>query len=79
MPGAERALAHLLAKGVPMVLATSTPRTTLEKKVANHPILQKAFTRDGEWCVVTGDEVKEGKPSPEIFLKVAPSPARVRL
>ena len=42
MPGAERALAHFLAKGVPMVLATSSSRETVEKKFAGHPILRRA-------------------------------------
>lgn len=53
LPGAARLLAHLRAHGVPMALATSTPRATLERKLSNKAALREAFG-DRICC---GDEV----------------------
>lgn len=38
MPGAGRLLWHLHHQGVPMALATSTPRATFERKMTGHLI-----------------------------------------
>ena len=64
MPGARRLLDHLYAHRhrIKTALATSTPSSFLRKKMASH---------DG-WIerldvITTGDEVENGKPSPDIF------------
>jgi len=51
--------------GLKKCIATSTERSSMEKKLTHAGILHRF---DGS---VTGDEVQEGKPNPEIFLKAA--------
>jgi len=65
-PGTVDLLEKLLAAGFPLAIATSSPRSSFEKKMAFHPeILGKMA------ATVTGDEVSRGKPHPEIFLEAA--------
>ena len=52
MPGAGRLLMHLRAAGVPMSLATSTPRATFDRKMGAHAQLRAGFH-----SVHCGDEV----------------------
>lgn len=66
MPGAERLLRHLAAHGVPLALATSTPRAVLALKRRSMGTLFDTFT-----AVVAGDDVTNGKPSPEAYLAAA--------
>jgi riboflavin kinase len=66
LPGALRLLSHLSAAGVPVAVATSTPRATFDKKLAT-----KAGLRALWRAVVCGDEVARGKPSPDVFLAAA--------
>jgi pseudouridine-5'-monophosphatase len=51
---------------IPMAVATSASRATHEMKTANHKALFSSFS-----TVICGDEVKEAKPSPEIFQRAA--------
>lgn len=68
MPGAERLVRHLHAHGVPMALATSSHRRHYELKTTKHKDLFSLMHH-----IVVGDdlEIKQGKPSPDIFLVAA--------
>jgi riboflavin kinase len=66
LPGALRLLKHLCAAGVPVAVATSTPRATFNKKLATKAELRALWR-----AVVCGDEVAAGKPSPDVFLAAA--------
>lgn len=64
--GAQKLVDALLARGVPLALATSTPRASFDKKMAHHPELLYAMS-----AVVTGDDVQHGKPAPDAFVRAA--------
>ncbi|KAL6784428.1 hypothetical protein ACKKBF_B01750 [Auxenochlorella protothecoides x Auxenochlorella symbiontica] len=66
LPGAERLIRHLHQHGIPACLATSSNIRGYAKKTTNHGALFSLFTHK-----VTGDEVAQGKPHPEIFLAAA--------
>lgn len=68
LPGAERLVRHLHARGVPQALATSSTREFFELKTRRHRDWFALFD-----AVVTGDdpEVRQGKPAPDIFLTAA--------
>lgn len=66
LPGADRLLRHLAEQGVPMALASSSPRRNITAKLSYHPEWLKAFAE-----TVAGDEVEHGKPAPDIFLRAA--------
>lgn len=65
MPGASRLIKHLHAKGIPICLTTGSHRRHFELKTQRHGELFSLMHH-----VVLGDdpEVKQGKPSPDIFL-----------
>ncbi|KAF3325797.1 (DL)-glycerol-3-phosphatase 2-like [Carex rostrata] len=65
LPGVERLLNHLHAKGIPMCVATGSHARHFLLKTQNHG---KIFSLMHH--VVKGDdpEVKQGKPSPDVFL-----------
>ena len=65
MPGAEEILRVLHQKGVPVGLASSSPRHMIEKVLERHDVLQYFEV------IVSGDMVERSKPDPEIFLKCA--------
>ena len=65
MPGAEEILRVLHQKGVPVGLASSSPRHMIEKVLERHDVLQYFD------AIVSGDMVERSKPDPEIFLKCA--------
>lgn len=69
MPGAERALRHFVAKGIPLALATSTTASALALKTIKHPILRSKADGGVFGTVVTGERVKNGKPAPDIFIE----------
>ncbi|KAA8522766.1 hypothetical protein F0562_009072 [Nyssa sinensis] len=68
MPGASRLVRHLHANGVPICVATGSHRRHFELKTQRHGELFSLMHH-----VVLGDdpEVKQGKPSPDIFLAAA--------
>ena len=67
MPGAERLVQHLQAAGMPLAIATSSGRESVEIKLAPHPWLQRIAVR------VHGDDpqIQQGKPAPDLFIEAA--------
>jgi pseudouridine 5'-phosphatase len=65
-PGVERLVSSLKASGVKIAVATSSPRNLLEAKKTGKADFFRLFD-----AIVCGDDVINGKPSPEIFLKAA--------
>ena len=63
--GARELLAWLKARDVPMAIATSSRRVQAEDK------LGRTGLRDFFDVIVAGDEIKRGKPDPEIFQTAA--------
>lgn len=66
MPGAERLIKHLYNHNIPIAVATSSGEESVIVKIKHHQDVFKLFQR-----ITKGTEVKEGKPSPEIFLLAA--------
>lgn len=64
-PGLYEVLSYLKGNGVKIALATSTSRQTAEFN------LQSAKVTDYFDALVCGDDVKNGKPHPEVFLTAA--------
>ncbi len=65
MPGAEELMQFLKEKGIKVALASGTRKAT----VLSH--LKKLNCEDYFDAIVGGDEIKNGKPAPDIFLKAA--------
>ena len=65
MPYAFEAVDYFRKKGVPLALATASPRDESEIKFEKTGI-NKSFD-----VIVCGDEVKNGKPHPDIYLTAA--------
>ncbi|KAF9687165.1 hypothetical protein SADUNF_Sadunf02G0065400 [Salix dunnii] len=66
LPGANRLIKHLSGHNVPMALASNSPRESIESKISYQQGWKGSFS-----VVIAGDEVRTGKPSPEIFLEAA--------
>ena len=64
-PGAAQILQLLKNRDIPVGLASSSPRTMIEKVLKRHDVLQYFDV------VISGDMVLKGKPDPEIFLRCA--------
>lgn len=64
-PGVHEVLDHVEAAGIRTVVATSTGRASAERA------LEIAGVRARLPWIVTGDEVENGKPAPDIFLRAA--------
>lgn len=64
--GAERIIRYLLEHHIPMALATSSPFARVQDAFSNSVFGGVPFAK-----VITGQEVTNGKPHPEIFLKAA--------
>ena len=60
-PGAAEILQSLRNKNIPVGLASSSPRTMIEKVLKRHGVLQYFDV------VISGDMVQKGKPDPEII------------
>ena len=63
LPGAERLVTELAAGGIPQAVASSTPRANLVEIL---PRIHLPLTQ-----YVAAEDVTEGKPQPEVFLKAA--------
>ncbi|KAJ8906451.1 hypothetical protein NDN08_002944 [Rhodosorus marinus] len=66
LPGADELVSHLANRGVKIAIATSSPTALLAAKRDAHPEFFSKFL-----AVVCADDVKRGKPDPEIFLRAA--------
>ncbi|OWM85210.1 hypothetical protein CDL15_Pgr027997 [Punica granatum] len=66
LPGASRLINHLKGHGIPMALASNSPRACIESKISCQQDWKESFS-----AIIGGDEVPAGKPSPEIFLEAA--------
>jgi len=64
-PGLFHLLEQLGSKGIPIGLATNSSRSYTQQ------ILQKFNVQSEFSAIVTGEDVKQGKPAPEIYFKVA--------
>lgn len=64
-PGAKALLAHLRARGVKTAIATSSTRERAWKLLDQHQ-LRSSFD-----AFVFGDEIRHGKPAPDVFLLAA--------
>jgi HAD superfamily hydrolase (TIGR01509 family) len=64
-PGLSALLDHLAKQQIPLAVATSTGRETAVWK------LEKAGIRERFAALACGDEVRQGKPAPDIFLLAA--------
>lgn len=65
MPGLYELLQHLEHCGIPKAVATSSPRTYLDKVMARFDLLPRFE------FALTAEDVVLGKPNPEIYLKAA--------
>lgn len=65
-PGTMDLLKALAERGVPLAIATSTPRDSYTAKMEHQRDIVPLMS-----AVVTGDEVPNGKPAPDIFIKAA--------
>ncbi|GAB4826864.1 hypothetical protein Ancab_033743 [Ancistrocladus abbreviatus] len=66
LPGANRLIKHMHGHGVPLALASNSSRANVETKITHHQGWKESFS-----VIIGADEVKIGKPSPEIFLEAA--------
>ncbi|KAK3420069.1 hypothetical protein EUGRSUZ_G00853 [Eucalyptus grandis] len=66
LPGANRLIKHLRHHEVPVALASNSPKANIETKISYHQGWKESFS-----VIIGGDEVRIGKPSPEIFLEAA--------
>ncbi|CAH9097112.1 unnamed protein product [Cuscuta europaea] len=66
LPGAYRLIDHFKSHGVLIALASNSPKSNIETKISYHKGWKESFS-----AIVGGDEVKTGKPNPEIFLEAA--------
>ena len=66
LPGVTKLIKHLKESGVPIAVATSSHKRHFDLKTTKHKELFALFD-----VIVTGDQVTQGKPCPEIFLDAA--------
>lgn len=66
LPGANRLIKHLSGHNVLLALASNSPRAYIESKISYQQGWKESFS-----VIIAGDEVRAGKPSPEIFLEAA--------
>ncbi|XP_047943577.1 bifunctional riboflavin kinase/FMN phosphatase-like isoform X1 [Salvia hispanica] len=66
LPGANRLMRHLHKHGVPFGLASNSLRKNIEGKISHHDGWKDNFN-----VILGSDEVKSGKPAPDLFLEAA--------
>lgn len=69
LPGAEKLVKHLYAKGIPIAIATGSDKESYDIKICRHQEFMSLFHH----IVLSGThpEVKNGKPAPDVFLVAA--------
>lgn len=67
LPGVQNLLSGLHKAGIPCAVASSTPRKNITFAL-KHMGMKDTFD-----CIVAGEDVENGKPAPEVFLKAARS------
>ena len=65
-PGILDLLEYLKRKEIPCAVVTSSTKEIIEQYQTFHPVFFSYFQK-----IITGDEVKEGKPSPDVYLHAA--------
>ena len=68
LPGALRLVQHLHDNGVPLAVATGSHTASYELKMSEKPELSQCFSHA---TCSDNEEVKRGKPFPDIFLVAA--------
>ncbi|PSS05651.1 Riboflavin kinase [Actinidia chinensis var. chinensis] len=66
LPGANRLIQHLHKHGVPFALASNSLRRNIDAKISHQQGWREYFS-----VILGSDQVKSGKPSPDIFLEAA--------
>ncbi|KAL2483422.1 Bifunctional riboflavin kinase/FMN phosphatase [Forsythia ovata] len=66
LPGVNRLMGHLRKHGVPFALASNSIRKNIDAKISHHEGWKENFT-----AILGSDQVKSGKPSPDMFLEAA--------
>ncbi|OMO61085.1 Haloacid dehalogenase/epoxide hydrolase [Corchorus olitorius] len=66
LPGANRLIKHLHKHGVPLGLASNSIKEYIEGKISHQQGWKECFS-----VILGSDQVKSGKPSPDIYLEVA--------
>lgn len=66
LPGVKRLVKHLHKNGVPLALASNSIRRNVDHKLPKLEDWGKCFS-----VILGGDQVPNGKPSPDIFLEAA--------
>ncbi|KAI4363862.1 hypothetical protein MLD38_020028 [Melastoma candidum] len=66
LPGADRLIKHLRRHGVPLALTSNSLREYIEAKISGKQGWKESFS-----VILGSDEVKFGKPSPDLFLEAA--------
>ncbi|MCO5566878.1 hypothetical protein L7F22_020561 [Adiantum nelumboides] len=66
LPGATRLVQHLHAHMIPIALASNSPKANILGKLSHQPGWKDFFK-----VIIGGDEVKQGKPDPEIYITIA--------
>ncbi|CAK9143893.1 unnamed protein product [Ilex paraguariensis] len=66
LPGANRVIKHLHKHGVPLALASNSVRKNIDMKISLQQGWKEYFS-----VILGSDQVKSGKPAPDIFLEAA--------
>lgn len=66
LPGANRLIQHLHYHGVPFALASNSLRKNIETKISHQQGWREYFA-----VILGSDQVRAGKPSPDLFLEAA--------
>ncbi|XAR49550.1 Riboflavin kinase [Bertholletia excelsa] len=66
LPGANRLIQHLHKHKVPFALASNSLQKYIDAKISHQPGWREYFS-----VILGSDQVKSGKPSPDIFLEAA--------
>ncbi|XP_050226810.1 bifunctional riboflavin kinase/FMN phosphatase-like [Mercurialis annua] len=66
LPGADRLIKHLYENGVPFALASNSLTEYINEKISRQTGWKECFS-----TIVGSDQVKAGKPSPDIFIEAA--------